>query len=83
MNHHEAPMRNMDQTGGRIAGHMVALILGFTLMLVGMGMGVTMVLLPLGLPIGLVGFLMFLWGLNAQIQRQRDEEQGRLPTNRA
>lgn len=82
MSNQESRMRNAFNAGGRIAGHMVALILGFTLMLVGLSMGVTMVLLPLGLPIGLVGLLIFLWGLNTQIQRQRDENQGSLPTNR-
>jgi hypothetical protein len=42
---------------------------GFALMMVGLGLGVTMVLLPIGLPMGLVGLLLFLWGLSSTSPR--------------
>jgi high-affinity Fe2+/Pb2+ permease len=79
MNRHHSSARQALQTGGQIAGHMVAMILGFTLMLIGMGMGVTMVLLPLGLPIGIVGVLLFVWGLSTQIRSQNQDDQKHLP----
>ena len=51
------------QEGGRLVGHIVALVVGFVLMIVGLGMGVTVVMLPFGVPIGLFGLGLFLWGL--------------------
>ncbi len=83
MNRQHSTTRDAFQTGGQIAGHMVAMILGFMMMLVGMGMGVTMVLLPLGLPIGLIGFIMFIWGMTAQVRRQNQDDQRHLPTSQA
>jgi cbb3-type cytochrome oxidase maturation protein len=32
-------------------------------MAVGLAMGVSMVLLPIGIPVGLAGLLVFLWGI--------------------
>ncbi|MYD71457.1 MAG: hypothetical protein F4W89_12060 [Acidobacteria bacterium] len=51
------------ETGERILGHLVAVLLGFVLMVLGLGLGVTMVMLPVGLVVGLVGALVFVWGL--------------------
>ncbi len=53
-------------TGRRIfglLGHVGAIVAGVLLMIVGLGMGVTVMLLPLGVPIGLLGLGLFLWGL--------------------
>ena len=50
-------------SGGRFLGHTVAVVLGFLLMIVGLGMVVTMVLLPIGLPLGLAGLVLCMWGL--------------------
>jgi len=47
----------------RFLGHVTAVVVGFILMLAGLSMGVTMVLLPVGIPVGLVGILLFMWGL--------------------
>jgi hypothetical protein len=49
--------------GERILGHSLAAVIGFALMILGVGMGVTMVLLPVGIPVGLFGLLLFVWGL--------------------
>ncbi len=38
-------------------------MVGFALMVIGLGLGVTIVMLPVGLPVGLVGVLIFIWGL--------------------
>ncbi|MXY26200.1 MAG: hypothetical protein F4Y45_16985 [Acidobacteria bacterium] len=51
------------ETGERILGHLAAVVVGFVLMVLGLGLGVTMVMLPVGLVVGLVGALVFVWGL--------------------
>jgi hypothetical protein len=43
--------------------HALFVMAGFILMVIGLGLGVTMVMLPVGLVIGLVGFTMFVGGL--------------------
>jgi hypothetical protein len=55
--------RHLLQTGERFLGHTLAVVAGLVLMIVGVGMGVTMVLLPIGLPLGLAGLLLCVWGL--------------------
>lgn len=50
-----------------VLGHVVAVILGFVLMVVGLGLGVTMVMLPAGIVIGLLGVAIFIGGLFARI----------------
>jgi hypothetical protein len=47
----------------RFLGHAAAVLVGIVLMFAGLAMSVTMVLLPAGIPVGLVGLLLFLWGL--------------------
>jgi hypothetical protein len=46
-----------------VAFHLVAIIAGFVMMVLGLGLGVTMVLLPLGLVLGLAGLVVLVWGL--------------------
>ena len=48
-----------------VAEHFAATAFGFVLMIAGLAMGVTIVLLPIGIPVGIVGLLAFLWGLLA------------------
>ena len=43
--------------------HAAFVLVGFVLMVIGLGLGVTMVLLPVGLVIGLIGLAMFIGGL--------------------
>ena len=43
--------------------HIMAIAVGAILTIIGLGMGVTMVLLPVGIPIGLAGVLLLAWGL--------------------
>jgi hypothetical protein len=50
------------KSGGRFLGHTVAVLVGFVLVIVGLGLGVTMVALPIGLPMGLAGILLCMWG---------------------
>jgi hypothetical protein len=44
-------------------GHVTAIVVGLILMIVGLAMGVTIVMLPVGIPVGLGGVLLFIWGL--------------------
>ncbi|HEX8201513.1 MAG TPA: hypothetical protein VF590_13595 [Isosphaeraceae bacterium] len=55
--------RHLVESGERFFGHLFALLAGLVLMFSGVGMGVTIVLLPLGIPVGLIGLALFLWGL--------------------
>lgn len=43
--------------------HALFVMAGFILMVIGLAMGVTMVMLPIGLVVGLIGFAMFVGGL--------------------
>jgi hypothetical protein len=52
---------------GHFLGHVAAVVLGFVLIIVGMGMGVTMVLLPVGIVIGLLGVALVVGGVFARI----------------
>ena len=51
------------ETGGKLATHMLAVIAGVILILIGLFLSIPMIGLPLGIPIGLAGVLVFLWGL--------------------
>ena len=52
---------------GHFLGHVAAVVLGFALMIVGLAMGVTMVLLPAGIVIGLIGVALVVGGVFARI----------------
>ena len=43
--------------------HVLAIAVGFVLMVVGLGLGVTMIMLPVGLVIGLIGLALFIGGM--------------------
>ena len=58
-----ADRRRWLETAELILGHVVAVIIGFVLMVAGLGLGVTMVMLPVGLVVGLIGVGVFVWGL--------------------
>jgi hypothetical protein len=47
--------------------HAAFVTTGFALMVVGLGLGVTIIMLPVGLVIGLIGLAMFVGGLFARI----------------
>jgi hypothetical protein len=46
-----------------IISHLIMAIVGFVMMMVGVGMSVTMVLLPVGIPLGLAGLALLVSGL--------------------
>jgi hypothetical protein len=45
--------------------HVAAIIVGFVMMVLGLGLGVTIIMLPAGLVIGLLGVAIFIGGLFA------------------
>ncbi len=63
--------------GERMAGHILAVIGGVALMFVGLGMGVTMVLLPFGIVVGLVGVLLFVWGIVGHLEKRGNDTSAR------
>ena len=64
--------RHLVESSERFVLHLFAVVLGLVLMFSGVGMGVTIVLLPLGIPIGLIGLGLFLWGLAVIVRRRPD-----------
>ena len=61
-------MRKVSAQGAPSAGanvvlRLAAIIAGAIMTLVGIGMGVTIALLPVGVPLGLVGAGVFTWGV--------------------
>jgi hypothetical protein len=53
--------------------HALAVIFGALLMVLGLGLGVTMIMLPVGLVIGLIGFAMVVSGLFVHIDEGRSQ----------
>lgn len=60
-------------------GHVVAIVAGLILMVVGLAMGVTVVMLPVGIGVGLCGMLALAWGIAGRVKRQ--EAPPRPPTS--
>jgi hypothetical protein len=71
MTEHESTGRTLAKATGSFVGHAAAIIVGAILMIVGLAMGVSLVLLPFGIPIGLVGLACFLWGLFGRAREQQ------------
>ncbi len=46
-----------------IIGHAAAIVLGLVMMIIGLGLGVTMIMLPVGVVIGLLGAGLFVTGI--------------------
>ena len=54
---------------GHFLEHAAAVVLGLVLMVVGLGLGVTMIMLPVGVVVGLIGVLLVVGGLFARIDK--------------
>jgi hypothetical protein len=70
MAEHESFGREVVKSTGRFAGHLAAIVLGVILMVIGLGMGITVLMLPFAIPIGFIGLLAFLWGLFGYAQQE-------------
>ena len=55
------------RTTESVLGHIAAVVVGFVMMVVGLGLGVTMIMLPAGIVIGLIGAAIFVGGLFARL----------------
>jgi len=73
---HNSSSGTLAKTGGWLLIHLFAIVMGVVLMIAGIAMGVTVVLLPLGVPAGFAGLAMFIWGLFAQSEESRIAGQG-------
>jgi hypothetical protein len=51
---------------GRFLEHAAAVVVGLILMIVGLGLGVTMIMLPVGIVVGLLGVAIVVAGLFAR-----------------
>jgi hypothetical protein len=60
---HTLTVRRVFSEIGRIMEHFFVIVLGFVLMVVGLGLGVTMIMLPVGLVLGLTGAGLFVAGI--------------------
>ena len=49
--------------------HTAFVVVGFVLMVLGLGLSVTMIMLPVGLAVGLIGFAMFVGGMTVHIEQ--------------
>jgi hypothetical protein len=56
-----------------VLGHIAAIVIGFVMMIVGLALGVTMIMLPFGVVIGLAGAAIFVGGLFARIAPWNDK----------
>lgn len=59
----EMSAREALKVGENLAVHVAAIVAGSAMMVAGVGMGVTMILIPVGVPLGLVGLGAFFWGV--------------------
>ena len=59
------------QATENIVGHIAAVIIGFVMMVVGLGLGVTMIMLPVGIVVGLAGVALFVTGLLARANQNK------------
>ena len=59
---------NMFSAFGRFLEHAAAVVVGLIMMVVGLGLGVTMIMLPVGLTVGLLGFGLVVSGFFARLK---------------
>jgi hypothetical protein len=70
MNVHPSASQEVAKGAGRFIVHALCIVLGLILSVVGLAMGVSIALLPIGIPVGLVGLVLLIWGLfGGQIQQ--------------
>lgn len=66
-----AGSRHLAGLTGKFFGHFAVAVLGFVLMIVGLAMGVTMVLLPVGVVVGSIGVVTLVWGLFGHLKNEK------------
>ena len=53
-----------------VLGHAAAIFIGFVMMILGLGLGVTLIMLPVGLVVGFLGLAIFLGGIFARVNQK-------------
>src|SRR6476646_1392725 len=67
---HALTVRRVFAEIGGFLEHFVVVVLGFVLMVVGLGLGVTMIMLPVGIVLGLAGMGLFIAGIFGHLDRR-------------
>jgi hypothetical protein len=65
---HVPALRSIGGSFVSLLEHTAFVVAGFVLMVIGLALGVTMIMLPVGLPIGLLGFAMFVGGMTVRMK---------------
>ena len=60
-------LRHWMAAAENVVAHLAAIAVGFAMMVLGLGLGVTMIMLPVGLVIGLAGAAIFVGGIFARV----------------
>ncbi len=63
-------LHGLTHWGEERARHIAGVIGGVALMVLGLAMGVTMVLMPFGIVVGLGGVLLFVWGIVGHLEKR-------------
>ena len=69
MTENKSTAKEFARAAGRGIVQIGAIIVGLILMIGGVAMGVTIVMLPIGIGIGIAGLFVFLWGIFSGAQR--------------
>ena len=67
---HTTSIRTFGAAVAGLAEHVAFVVVGFVLVVLGLGLGVTIIMLPVGLPIGLLGLAMVIGGLTVRINQR-------------
>jgi len=70
MTHITHSVRSVADTVGRVLGRVTAVIIGFVMMVVGLAMTVSIVMLPVGVVVGLLGVGLVVAGLFARVDQE-------------
>jgi hypothetical protein len=66
------------KTTESVFGHLAAVVLGVVMMIIGLGLGVTMIMLPVGVVVGLIGVALVVVGLFAHFDDVKTSDQPRI-----
>ena len=77
MTEQKSTSQELVRAAGRGLVHLGAIVVGFIMMIMGVAMGVTVVMLPAGIAVGIAGLFVFLWRIlgRANVRGERDSTQ--------
>jgi hypothetical protein len=71
MSARKSPFYEVPQATALLIVHFIAMVLGFALKVTGVALGVSILLLPVGIVVGFAGCFLFIWGLFGWTQSNR------------